>query len=636
MDIVTGCTLDCSDTCSLLITLHADGSIRIKGNPQHPFTAGFTCGKIRRHPQRLRSVHRITTPLLRKGQDWESVEWREALQLCAQKIQEYRSEPETILHIRGDGDKGVLSQASKLFFASLGASHVAGSLCDMAGIAACIADFGSLDTNDPLDLANASAVVNWGKDLGRSSNHVAAIVGKVRKSGGKVLTVSPGGDGNRMFSDTMIRIRPGTDRFLAAAVIHLLIQRGKIDSDVLERTQDWPEFRELITSRSVPELAGASDVSKNEVEELFEYYSLKEPVASLLGWGLQRYKHGGENVRFINALALLSGNIGRCGGGSYFNISSTRNFHLSWAQGSTERKRRTLLLPRIGKDILEAEKPPVKMIWVNGFNVVNQAPDSGAIVRAFEGTEFKVVVDAFMTDTALRADLVLPCELMLEKEDIVGSFLHNYVNYVRPVLPPPKGARSDFWILSELGQRLHPPILLPKAEDCLRASLDSPYLESSLEDLRQLGFVRANRPEIAYANLHFDHPNGKYHLPTELHEEIPPPDQFPLRLLTLVRRNFVHSQILPEEHESVPIVWISPESPALEGLDMGQEIYVVSPLGRLKVRVEHSQGLHPEVVIYRRGDWMKFGGGANQLVAAELTDMGNCAAYYSQCVRLEN
>ncbi|MGD8315483.1 MAG: molybdopterin-dependent oxidoreductase, partial [Syntrophobacterales bacterium] len=563
-------------------------------------------------------------------------EWPEALRLCAQKIQEYRSEPETILHIRGDGDKGVLSQASNLFFASLGSSQVAGSLCDMAGIAACIADFGSLDTNDPLDIANASAVVNWGKDLGRSSNHVAAIVGKVRKSGGKVLTISPGGDGNRMFSDKVVRIRPGTDRFLAAAVIHLLIQRGQIDDDVLERTRDWPQFRELITGRSVSELAGASDVSQNEVEELFAYYSLQEPVASLLGWGLQRYKHGGENVRFINALALLSGNIGRRGGGSYFNISSTRNFHLSWAKNSPEKKRRTLLLPTIGKDILETEKPPIKMIWVNGFNVVNQAPDSGAIGRAFEDTEFKVVVDAFMTDTALRADLVLPCELMLEKEDIVGSFLHNYVNYVRPVLPPPKGARSDLWILSELGKRLDPPILLPKAENCLKASLDSPYLDISLEDLRQLGFVRANRPEIAYSNLRFDHPDGKYHLPTDLHQEIPPPDQFPLRLLTLVRRNFVHSQMLPEEHDPLPRVWISSESPALEGLDLDREIYMVSPLGRLKVRVERSQDLHPEAVIYRRGDWMKFGGGANQLVAAELTDMGNCAAYYSQCVRLEN
>ena len=114
MEIVTACTLDCSDTCSLLVTLRADGSIRIKGNPEHPFTAGFACGKIRRHPRRLRSTYRITTPLLRKGQEWESIEWGKALELCTQKIQEYRGDPETILHIRGDGDKGVLSQASHL------------------------------------------------------------------------------------------------------------------------------------------------------------------------------------------------------------------------------------------------------------------------------------------------------------------------------------------------------------------------------------------------------------------------------------------------------------------------------------------------------------------------------------------
>ena len=355
-----------------------------------------------------------------------------------------------------------------------------------------------------------------------------------------------------------------------------------------------------------------------------------------MGWGLQRYKYGGETVRFIKGLALLSGNIGRSGGGSYFNILSMRDFNLSWAAGPAGLKRRTLLEPTVGKDILAAKNPPIRLLWVNGFNLVNQAPDSGTIARAFEAIDFKVVVDAFMTDTAARADLILPCQLMFEKEDIVGSFLHNYVNYVRPVLPPPKGARSDFWILTELGKRLNPPILLPAAEDCMKASLESPYLEIALEDLRQRGFVRAKRPLIPYAGLEFDHADGKYHLPTEIHEEPSPPAGFPLRLLTLVRRNFLHSQILPEEHDPVPQVWVSAERDAAGSLDLEKDVYMVSPLGRLKVRVKYIQGLHPEVVIYRRGDWMRLGGGANQIIAAELTDMGNGAAYYSQYVRLEN
>ena len=47
-------------------------------------------------------------------------------------------------------------------------------------------------------------------------------------------------------------------------------------------------------------------------------------------------------------------------------------------------------------------------------------------------------------------------------------------------------------------------------------------------------------------------------------------------------------------------------------------------------------GLHPEAVLYRRGDWMKLTGGCNQLIEARLTDMGNGAAFYDQYVRLEN
>jgi len=241
-----------------------------------------------------------------------------------------------------------------------------------------------------------------------------------------------------------------------------------------------------------------------------------------------------------------------------------------------------------------------------------------------------------MNDTASMADLVLPCSLMLEKEDLVGSFLHNYVNYARKMVEPPGRARSDFQILSELGRRLDPPVLLPTAEELLRKTLDSPHLGISLDEIRRQGFVRAKRPEIAYAGLRFDHPDGRYHLPTDLHEEPQPPPGYPLRLLTLVRRESIHSQILPEEHESPPRVWIGPDNLAAADLDLGRDVFLVSPLGRLMVRVEYARDLHPEAVLYRRGDWMSLGGGANQLVAGEITDMGECAAFYSQHVRLEN
>jgi anaerobic selenocysteine-containing dehydrogenase len=634
--VITACTLDCPDTCSLLVKTGADGSISITGNPDHPFTAGFTCKKRKDFLLRLRSPHRITSPLLRKGGQWRPIAWPEALDLCAEKIQSLRADPASILHFHGEGAKGVLKQASKLFFAMLGSSRAKGSWCDAAGYIAYVKDFGSRDNHNIADLLNSQSIVNWGKDLSRSSVHTGALVRKARRQGAGVLTISPGGDGNGSFSDVLIRIRPGTDRFLAAAVIRLLFERDRVPRNILERANRWESFRDLIMSHAPDQLASACGATPAQIEELYHWYLDAPPVATLVGAGLQRYKHGGENTRFINALAVLSGNIGRPGGGSYFHLHSLRNVNLNWTRDPEQKPRRTLWMPTIGADMLASGDPPLKLLWVNGSNMVNQAPDSYGVARALESIDFKVVVDAFMTDTAERADLILPCTLMLENEDIVASYLHDFVHHVKPVFAPPGGARTDYWMLAEIGKRLNPPVLLPEPDACLRAALDSPYLDVSLEELRNVSFVRANRPEVAYPGMHFAHPDGKCCLPSALHPEPPVSSQYPLRLLSLIRGKSIHSQMLPEQQKAPPSAWVAPDNPMLKGVDLAERVFIVSPLGRLQVILQIMANLHPQVVLYRRGDWMKLGCGVNQLIAPELTDLGKGAAYYQQCVRIEN
>jgi anaerobic selenocysteine-containing dehydrogenase len=341
-------------------------------------------------------------------------------------------------------------------------------------------------------------------------------------------------------------------------------------------------------------------------------------------------------VRFIDALALLSGNVGRPGGGVYFHLHSYRNLDLGWIKGQGHKGRRAFHIATIGRDILAAEDPPVRMIWVNGTNVVNQAPGAQETARAFDRVAFKVVVDAFMNDTAERADVVLPCALMLEQEDVVGSFLHEYVQYVAAAVEPPPEARTDLWIVTELGKRLDPPVAMPPAEDCLRAALTSPYLDTSLDELKYKRFVRSKRPRIAYEGYQFAHGDGKYRFPGRLHDEPPAPDGYPLRLLTLVRRNAIHSQILPEDQRPFPTLWVAPDCPTLATLDVSKGAVLVSPFGRLPVHVRLMPGLHPGTVVYRRGDWMNHGGGANQLIASGVTDLGGGAPFYDQYVRLEN
>jgi anaerobic selenocysteine-containing dehydrogenase len=373
---LTACTMDCPDACSIVVRRKADGRLKVTGNPDNPFTSGFTCSKIKDHVRRIQNPHRIVHPQLKTKNGWETISWDNALELCAKKIQNLRARPTAILHIHNEGAKGVLKEATTLLFSRLGTSRVRGSLCDAAGYMACVHDFGSRENNDINDLMHASKIINWGKDLSRSSVHTAALVKRARKSGTRVLTISPGGDGNHSYSDAHIHIRPGTDRFLAAAVLRLLIENDLISNEVLSHTRNPENFFSLILNHPLEALLGVCEVSNKDFQRIYEHYAAESPVATLISAGLQRYRYGGENVRFINALALLSGNIGRSGGGSYFQLHSYRNLNLSWMRDSEKLPRRSFQFPVIGREILAAENPPIEMIWINGANVVNQAPDS--------------------------------------------------------------------------------------------------------------------------------------------------------------------------------------------------------------------------------------------------------------------
>lgn len=631
---LSACLLDCPDVCSFAVELDDEGNVAsIRGNPDHPFTQGFICAKTGKFPERLAHPQRITTPLMRRGEGFTPVSWDKALDAVAGRIDALRDTPERILHLKGGGLRGVLGNASKYLFGAIGAAATSGSPCDEAGIEASVEDFGALDHNDPHDLLHAARIVNWGRDVSRCSVHQHALFKKARKQGARILSISPGGDGTDGFSDAVVRVRPGCDRFLAAALAKGLLERG-VDDAVTDRVANSAAYAARLDLHQIPDLLLACGVGAEDYAELLSWYLDDGPTASVIGWGVQRYLHGGENVRHINALAVLSGNVGRRGGGVYFNISSGRNF-ADWTARAVNRKRRLLPLHDLGRAIQEAD-PPVELLWVDGMNPVNQLPDSQRIARAVEDCPFTVVVEAFMTDTARRADLILPCALMTEHEDLAGSCLHSYVNWSAKVTDPPGAARADFDFVSKLGRMLRRPVELPPAEDCFAAALSGKATPFSMAELREKGFARADWPEVAFEGMRFAHADGKCRLVESLHPEPAPDEDWPLHLLTLVNRDFIHSQRPPDEVPAPPAVFVSPANPCLEGLDRTAPVYLATPLGRLLVQVNEDPTLHADAVVGRRGGWMASGQGFNALVEPRECDWGGGTAYYSQRARLEN
>ena len=633
MSVISACTMDCGDACSLLIDAEARS---VKGNPKHPFTKGFCCRKGARYFERIDAEDRILRPLIRRDGGFVESTWGEAMTLVTEKLDAARRTPSSILHVRGHGYRGILGKASKIFFKALGASTTYGAVCDDTGIQACLKDFGALHHNAPEDIGRAARVINWGRDLTRRSVHEQALLQKARKNGTEVLSISPGGDNALEYSDVVVTVRPGTDRFLAAAVLKLYLEAGDLNPWVLTRTANWPALRGLIDGLRFNELCAACDVPAADVEMLYDWYADTGAVATLVGWGLQRHVYGGQNVRFINALAMISGNVGLSGGGVYYNISSGRNLgtweHLVKCAEQPQSERRELLIHQLGREIREAD-PPVEFVWIDGHNAVNQTPDCLGTADALR-RPFVAVVDGFMNDTAECADVILPPAFMFEREDVLGSFVHNCVNHCARAVEPRGECRSDFDILTELGQRLASPVLLPDAETALRAGLEKAQID--FDELTANGFVKTSHPYVAFENMQFAHPDGLYRFPKALDAEPERNPDYPLQLLTLVRGKYLHSQVPEKDQAGYPTVWISKANPAFGVVNPALDVYLVTPVGAMRVQVETDKTLHPAAVVMRRGGWMKFGRSANALIESRLTDMGDGCAYYSQPCRLEN
>jgi anaerobic selenocysteine-containing dehydrogenase len=631
--IETACTYDCPDACGLLVEVDKT-AIKIRGNPDHPITRGFVCQRIHRHPKRLVDPQRVTTPLVRKDNSWVEIDWDGALDLAAEKLQTAIDQhgPASVVHVQSGGSLGVKKQLIGHFFKSLGGvTTLSGGVCGDTGEAAQRADFGDTAGHDYTDLQNSQAIVLWGKNSAATSVHLIPFVKAGRERGVPVVLIDVQKTQTANFADRFISVAPSGDGFLALAVLRHLHDQSKLDPAAIARCENFEAFEQLLSGPDMraEDLAGRAEVAMSDVEYLAELYSTARPLATHLGWGMQRRCSGGKNIRCIDALAALTSNVGVKGGGVTFTSWRRRGLDVS---GLARASGRTIDMPTFGRDLIGLTDPPAQFVYISCANPVAQFADSKATAAALNRAGFVVLADAFLTDSADCADLFLPVSLMLEEDfDAVGSFNHHYVARVSKACDPPQGVREDVWIVNELNQRLgrpsDPVLTDPRAafEKMIR-----PWFEGS-----QKKFLRNPcQQEVPYSEK-FSTASGKMRLLEDMPRGIEPDPDYPLLFMTPKSRVFEHSQIRPDEQGQPATCYVHPEAPGALETTNGQAAQLVSPHGKMPVIVRHSSELRKDVCLVYVGGWLRFERAVNALVAARTTDMGNGTAYYDQPVRLE-
>ena len=161
-------------------------------------------------------------------------------------------------------------------------------------------------------------------------------------------------------------------------------------------------------------------------------------------------------------------------------------------------------------------------------------PDAPAVARVFEDTEFTVVVDSFLTDTARRASLVLPVPTLLEDDDVLGAYGHHWLSESRAVVPPPDGVLHELELFQQLARRVGLESEMAGSIDDYKRRLLRPVGDrgASLEQLRA-GPVRSPiAPTLLFADRTVSTPNGRVQLLSDVPARPEPPAGYPLWLFS--------------------------------------------------------------------------------------------------------
>jgi len=663
--IRTVCAHDCPDMCSILAHVEDDGRlVRVEGDPDQPFTAGFVCAKVRREPELVHSPERVRTPLRRTGPkgsgQFAAVGWDEALGELVDRWQAIlRADgPLAILGYCYSAHQGQLNRWLPMaLFHALGTTRLQpGTICDTCADVAWEATCGPVGGADPEAMLDSDLIVSWSADLVTTAVHAWAKVEEARRCGAQLVVVDPRRSRTAAQADWHVAPRIGTDAALALGLMHVLVRDGLADRGYLAReTVGFDRLEREVLPRFAPDrVAAITGLPRADVERLAHLYGRARAPYIRIGFGMSRNAHGGQAVR---AVALLPGVVGayaKRGGGAL--LATVGGFGFSFEavrRPSGPARTRLVNHSRLGEALLELRDPPIRTLFVAANNPAVTCPDAGTVRRALGREDlFTVVHDPFLTDTARYADLVLPATTYLETEDLFRAYGAYYLQFAPRAVAPQGEAWSNVRLAQELARRLGvgDEVFRMDTDDLVRTAFvgaTGPAASVDPGALRTAGPVKIDPyPD----GQRFMTPSGKleFHSETLAAQGLAPmPDwredaeeeaagrRWPLRLLTAPGYFQSHTAFTGNRalrrREGAPVVVLHPADAERRGLRADDGVELFNERGAVSMRLRISDEVAPGVVLVpgQRPAGEALSGTINLLCGDRLSDLGEGATYQS-------
>jgi anaerobic selenocysteine-containing dehydrogenase len=643
----TSCTL-CPGGCGLMVRMVGDRAVKIEGLEGHPVNDGGVCVLGLSGLQLLYGPTRVKAPMKRVGQrgagHWKKISWEQALDEVAEKLGKLRGDNQshTVACIAGS-KQGTVAALFKRFMTVYGSPNVMTIPSANDTLEMTLQVMHGVEAQAGYDLENADYILSFGSGLIEgwgSPVRMFKANSAWRDSGVKVVQVEPRLSNTAAKADQWIPINPGTEAALAMGIAHVMIKESLINSDFVENyTEGYAGWKKMVVDEYGPEKVSAiTGIDKMVIVKVArEFAGAAKPLA-FCGRGNGETPGSLAEAMAVHTVNALAGNINQEGGvvavplpaydawpETGLDAAAQKGMAQNRVDGAGGHRfpLAASLLNRFAAGVMDAKDYPVNALLVADANPVYSTPDAKAFKKAVEKIPFVVSFSAYMDETAMQADLILPNHVYLERyEDVpVAAGLQKpMVGLLQPVVPPLHDTKNVGDTIIELagvmGGGIGDAFPWENYEACLEAALGDKW-----DVLREDGLWQDEAFQPADWGEAFATASGKFEFMNPAMELMPGyvplnlegnASTFPLLLLPFDSMRLASGYISdpPFVIKSVEdtilkgkdvCVEVNPATAVSLGLADGKLARLSTPKGDARVRIHYYDGVMPGVVAIPRG-----------------------------------
>jgi len=480
----------CEPSCGLVAEVDNGRLLSLKPDKSHPVTRGFACHKGIAVKELHEDPDRLNHPMRKTEAGLEKVSWDEALAGVASGLQAIKDKY---------GDEALASYTGNPLAFNALAGPAIGSFLMKSGIrknfssgtqdctnkfAGGEAVFGSSTIHPIPDIDNTDFLLIFGSNPRVSHMSFLSIADpmaalrQASKRGCDIRFVDPRKNESVAGIGQHVPVRPDSDVYLMAAMLHHIRAIGRVDEDMLTAHGDnvvglW-DFVDCYPADRVADVVG---VSAEDIKALAEAFAAAPSAAVYMSTGVNMGRQGTLAYWLLYMLSLVTGNLDKPGGNIY-----SLGFYPAARAGRTRddnpffdspfgemRKIRGSLPGNMLPDMIEAEENPIRGLVVISGNPMLSMGNGARLREAFSKLEFVVCIDIYANATCEYADFALPATDMLEREDFnmcgLGMQKQPFVQYTNRIVPPVAERQPEWWILGRLEQAMGYPSDLDGLED---------------------------------------------------------------------------------------------------------------------------------------------------------------------------